>query len=175
LRHRRHLRGRLPPARRGRRPGAGRAVHPHLVHDHALRGLRGRGRAAGPHQPDPRRDPHRPVQLRRRGRGERRQGGPRLHRQAGRGRVRPRLSRPHHPDDGADRQVHALQARLRTVRPRDLPRARLLPAAGRPVRRRGRAARHLRAGEADRCRQPGRRDHGADPGRGRLHRPGRGL
>ena len=38
------------------------------------------------------------------------------HRAAGRRRVRPRLPRPHQPHDGADREEHALQARVRAVR-----------------------------------------------------------
>ena len=57
-------------------------------------------------------------------------------------RVRPRLPRPHQPDDGADRQEHALQARLRAVRRRDLPRADGLPATA------GRAAPSACADEA---------------------------
>src|SRR6202050_874413 len=38
---------------------------------------------------------------------------PPLHRAAGGGRVRPRLPRPHQPDDGADCQEHAVQAGVR--------------------------------------------------------------
>ena len=55
---------------------------------------------------------------------------------SGGGRVRPRLPRTHQPDDGADREEHALQGRLRTVRRRDLPGADGLPVplAGRPGR-----------------------------------------
>ena len=67
------------------------------------------------------------VQLRRRGRRERRQGRPPLHRPPGGRRLRPRLPRPHQPHDGADRQEHAVQAPLRPVRRRDLPRADGLP------------------------------------------------
>ena len=73
------------------------------------------------------REAHGAVQLRRRGGRERRQGRPGLHRAAGRRRVRPRLPRPHQPDDGADRQEHALQAGLRAVRRRGLPGADGLP------------------------------------------------
>ncbi len=50
-----------------------------------------------------------------------------LHRAAGGRRLRPRLPRPDQPDDGADREEHALQAPLRPVRRRDLPRADGLP------------------------------------------------
>ena len=89
------------------------------------------------------------VQLRRRGRRERDQDRPHLHPQAGGRRVRPRLPRPHQPDDGADREVDALQARLRPVRARDLPRAAVLSVPRRRVRqgaghrrRAGRRARH---------------------------------
>ena len=53
-------------------------------------------------------------------------------------RLRPRLPRPHQPHDGADREEHAVQARLRTVRGRGLPRADVLPV---PRRRRRRAGR----------------------------------
>ena len=52
----------------------------------------------------------------------------------GGGRARPRLPRPHQPDDGPDRQEHAVQAGLRPVRRRGLPGADGLPVplAGRP-------------------------------------------
>ena len=49
------------------------------------------------------------------------------HRPAGGRRVRPRLPRPHQPDDGADREEHAVQAPVRPVRQRDLPGADGLP------------------------------------------------
>jgi len=61
------------------------------------------------------------------GGGERGQDCPALHRQAGRRCFRPRLSRPHHPDHGTDREEPALQERLRPVRRRALPRADVLP------------------------------------------------
>ncbi len=67
------------------------------------------------------------VQLRRRGGGERGQGGPRRDRPGRRRGVRPRLPRAHQPDDGDDREGHALQARLRAVRRRGLPRSPVLP------------------------------------------------
>ena len=74
------------------------------------------------------------VQLGVRGGGERDQDRQDVHPQAGGGGVRPRLSRPHQPDDGADREVDALQARLRPVRPGDLPRAAVLSVPRRRVR-----------------------------------------
>ncbi len=135
-------------AERGGGPcaGAGRPVHPHLLHGHALRGLRGgvRGtRAAHPGHP---REAVGAVQLGRGGGGERHQDRPPLHRPAGRGRLRPRLPRAHQPDDGAHRQEHAVQAGLRPVRRRNLPGADGLPAAlaGRPAGVRGRRAEHGR-------------------------------
>ena len=50
------------------------------------------------------------------------------------------LPRPHEPDDGADREEHAVQARLRPVRARGLPGADVLPVPRRagPDRRGGR-------------------------------------
>ena len=89
------------------------------------------------------------------------------------------LPRPHQPHDGPDREEHALQAPLRAVRGRALPRADGLPL---PLAGRRRALR--RGGPAHRRRpdpRPGRRGqhrgrhHRADPGRGRLHRAARGL
>ena len=125
--------------RRACRQQVGR-VHAHLLHGHALRGLR-RGlrgaRAAHPGRP---REAVGAVQLRRRGGGERGQGRAARHRPAGGRRLRPRLPRPDQPHDGADREEHALQARLRAVRRRGLPRADVLPVP-RPAghdRRRGR-------------------------------------
>ena len=140
-------RGRLGPRRRRRRQGSRGALHPHLLHGHALRGLRRRRRAAEPPHPGRPREAHRAVQLRRRGRGERRQGGPPGHRPRRRRRLRPRLPRPHQPHHGADRQGHAVQDQLRPVRARGLPHADELPVPrGKPGdhRRRGRQARHHR-------------------------------
>ena len=81
------------------------------------------------------------LQLRRRGGGERGQGRAPPHRSRRRRRLRPRLPRAYEPDDGADREEHALQARLRALRRRDLPRADGLPlplaGRGRGLRRRG--------------------------------------
>ena len=107
--------------------GAGRAVHPHLLHGGAVRALHRGLRTA--HRADARR-PRQEVgaaQLRRRGSRERRQDRPHAHRPQRRRRVRPRLPRPHQPDDGDDGQERALQARLRAVRRRGLPGADELP------------------------------------------------
>ena len=86
------------------------------------------------------------VQLRRRGGRERGQDRAASHRPAGRRRVRPRLPRPHQPDDGADREEHAVQAPVRPVRRRDLPRADGLPVplADRPGELRRRGVRRVR-------------------------------
>ena len=147
-----------------------------------VRGVRRGVRAAQPADPGRGRDALGAVQLGFRGRRERHQDRPHLHAQAGRRRVRPRLPRPHQPHDGADREVDALQARLRPVRARDLPRADVLPVPRRRVRqgarhrrRTGRQAGDQRHRQAGRRRQPGRGHHRADPGRGRLHRSRRGL
>ena len=81
------------------------------------------------------------VQLRRRGGRERRQDRPARHRAAGGRGVRPRLPRPDQPDDGADREEHAVQAPVRAVRRGDLPGADVVPVARRraaPARRRPR-------------------------------------
>ncbi len=75
-------------------------------------------RGAQPHHPGRPRQEERAVQLRRRGGGERGEDRPQVHRQAGGRGVRPRLPRPHQPHDGADRQEHAVQERLRAVRRR---------------------------------------------------------
>ncbi len=84
----------------------------------------------------------RAVQLGRRGGGERGEDLPRVHPAPGRGGVRPRLPRAHQPDHGADREEHAVQAVVRTVRARGVPGADELPATGmrrpastRPARR----------------------------------------
>ena len=113
---------------------AGRGVHPHLLHGRALRGLRGGLREARRAHPGRPRQEDRAVQLRRRGRRERRQDRARAHRQGRGRRLRPRLPRAHQPDDGDDREEHALQARLRSVRRRGLPRADVLPVPRRPQR-----------------------------------------
>ena len=132
LRHRRHERRQRRAQGRRRRAGAGREVHAHLLHGHELRGLRRGVRGAQP--PDPRRPREAlgAVQLRRRGRGERREDRARLHQARRRRRVRARLPRPHQPHDGDDRQEHAVQAVVRPVRQRGLPRAAVVPVPRRP-------------------------------------------
>ena len=90
--------------------------------------------AAQPARPGHGREAVGAVQLGLRGGRERHQDRPHLHPQAGGRRVRPRLPRPHQPDDGADREVDALQARLRPVRTRDLPRSAVLSVPRRGVR-----------------------------------------
>ena len=69
-------------------------------------------------------DPSR--QLRRRGGRECRQGRPRRHRQAGRGRLRRRLPRTHQSDYGDDCEAR-LQARRRPARHPGIPRPRSVP------------------------------------------------
>ena len=117
------------------------------------------------------------VQLRRRGGGERGEDRPRAHQAAGGRRLRPRLPRPHQPHDGADREEHAVQALVRPVRARGLPGADVLPVPrpGGHDRRAGRGPRARPGREAGGCGQRGLRRHRADPGRGRLRRPGAGL
>ncbi len=101
------------------------------------------------------------VQLRRRGGRERGQDRAVRDRTPGRRRLRPRLSRPHQPDDGAHREEHAVQAPLRPVRRRDLPGADGLPVplADRPGQLRGRGVRRVRVAGA----HAGRRGRTAPP------------
>ena len=150
----------------------GRRLHPHLFHDHAVRGLRRGLRAAGRAHPGHPREEVRAVQLRLRGRRERGQDRPARHRPHRDRGVRPRLPRPHQPDDGADREEHALQGGLRPVRPRGLPGADVLPATGTATSpaQQAAAARHRHHHHPGRRLQRGRRADRADPGRGRLHR-----
>ena len=122
------------------RPGGG--VHPHLLHGHALRRLRGRGRGAQRDHPRPPREALGAVQLGRGGGGERGEGRPAGHRPLGRRGVRARLPRPHVADDGDDGQEHAVQARVRAVRAGGLPGADVLPVPRRPRRRRRGGAQH---------------------------------
>ena len=70
-----HRRLERAPGRRGR-AGAGRGVHPHLLHGHALRGVRRGGRAAQRADPGRPRQADRALQLGRRGGRERRQDRP---------------------------------------------------------------------------------------------------
>ena len=174
---RHHDRQRVAARRRGG-ARAGRRLHPHLLHDHAVRGVRRRRRGAQPAHPRRLREALSAVQLGVRSGGERRQDRQDIHPQAGGGVLRSRLSRPHQPDHGADREVDAVQARLRPVRAGDLPCAAVLPVPRRGVRqgdgdrrRSGCPPRHQRHREAGRRRQPGRGHHRADPGRGWIHRP----
>ena len=161
LRHRGHHGRQRRPA--GGRGGAapGRRLHPHLLHGHALRGVRRGLREAGRADAGQPREALRALQLRRRGGGERGQGRAPPHRTRRDRRVRPRLPRAHEPDDGADREDHALQARLRTVRRRDLPRpdGLPLPLAGRRRGLRRRGVRRLRRVRA----HPGRARTAAPP------------
>ena len=94
----------------------------------------------------------------------------------GRRRVRARLPRPHQPDHGADRQEHALQA-LASARspPRSTACRCRYPFRDGLTGAEGRGRRDQPDREGDRRRQRRRDHHRADPGRGRLHRPGRGL
>ena len=128
---------------------ADRRVHPHLLHGHAVRGVRRGVRGAQRADPGRAREALGAVQLRRRGRRERRQDRPPRHRAAGGRRLRPRLPRPHQPHDGPDREEHALQAPLRAVRRRGLPRADGLPL---PLARRRRALRRGGPGDGRRAR-----------------------
>ena len=179
FRHRRDLGRRLRRGRRTQGVRAARRLHPHLFHGHALRGVRGGLRGAG------RADAGRPrqevgaVQLRRRGRRERRQDRPCVHQAPGGRRLRPRLPRPDQPDDGADREEHAVQARLRSLRARGLPRPGgvRLPLADRSRERRPRGRRpgHRPDQQAGRRGERGRDHHRAGARRGRLHRAGQGL
>ena len=154
-------------------------VHAHLLHDHAVRGLRRGRREAERAHAGHLREAVGAVQLRRRGGGERGQDRAASHRPAGDRRVRPRLPRTYQPDDGADGEEHAVQAPLRPVRGRDLPGADGLPVplADRSGELRRRGVRAVRVAGA----HPGRRvEHRcgagrADPGRGRLRRPGAGV
>ena len=174
LGHRRDDRRQRQPAGRRRRHRADQRLHPHLLHGHAVRGVRAVAEKLNELDPRRPREALGAVQLRRRGRRERRQDRPPRHRAPRRRRVRPRLPRPHQPHDGADRQEHALQAPLRPVRRRALPRADglPLPLAGRPraLRRGGPARRSSTSPRPGRRGQHRRRHHRADPGRGRLHR-----
>ena len=86
LRHRRHDGRQQRAARRRGRRRAGRGVHPHLLHDHAVRRLRpGRGGAQPAHAGRLREEVG-ALQLRRRGGRERRQDRPAVHQAAGGGR-----------------------------------------------------------------------------------------
>ena len=113
----------------------------------------------------------RTVQLGCRGGRERREDRPVRDRAAGHRGVRPRLPRSYEPHDGADGQEHAVQAQVRTVRRRDLPRTDVVPAARRrPVGPGRRGPRNRPDRQAGRRRQRRRRADRTDTGRGRLRR-----
>ena len=136
LRHRGHLGRPLRPASGGRGHRAGGVLRAHLLHGEPLRELHRAVREARRGYPRRLREALGAAQLRCRGRRERREDRPGLHRPAGRGGLRPRLPRAHQPDHGHDRKGLAVQGRLRPVRAGDLPgRDGPTPTAGRPVRR----------------------------------------
>ena len=85
----------------------------------------------------------RAVQLGCRGRRERGQDRPAGHRPVRGGGVRPRLPRADQPDDGADGEGAAVQARVRAVRARGVPGAAVVPVPRRALRRGGRAKRAI--------------------------------
>ena len=111
LRHRGHHGRQRAPARRGRRAASRSPTSPTPASWSRPTRSTSRSARRSPSSPRRPREAQRAVQLRRRGRRERRQDRPRVHRSPGGGRLRARLPRPHEPDDGADRQEHALQAR----------------------------------------------------------------
>ena len=141
LRHRGDTVGNAAPRGRPSRAGAGRGVHPHLLHGHAVRRLRRRLRGARRAHPGRPRQEVGAVQLRRRGGRERREDRPRGDRQGRGGGLRPRLPRPHQPDDGDDGEEHAVQERLRAVRRRGLPACRCPTRSARPRASRARTPR----------------------------------
>ena len=155
-------------------------VHPHLLHDHALRGLRGGVRAAQPaHARRPRQEVG-AVQLGRRGRRERGEDRPPRHRPHRHRRDGARLPRAHQPHDGPHRQVDAVQGGVRARSPPTSTGCRWRtrtagPAAPTACGARGRGRGHRPHPHRDRRRHRGRHPHRADPGRGRLHRPRQGL
>ncbi len=175
LGHRGHLgRQRRAAGRRGG-AGAGRGLHAHLLHGHAVRGVRRRRREAQRADAGRPRQAFGAVQLRRRGGRERGQDRPPPHRPAGRRRLRPRLPRPDQPHDGADGEEHALQAAASARSPARSTACRWpTRTAGRPARRTVPTRRsrpscrsvHTQVGEAEHRRG----DPRADPGRGRLRR-----
>jgi len=137
-------------------PRTGRPVHPHVLHDHAVRRVRRCLRDAEPAHSGRAREALGPVQLRGRSGGERDQGGPSRDRQALDRGLRPRLPRAHEPDDGADREVDAVQALVRAVRRGRLPGADVLSVPRRLVRRRGSREGDLDHRQAGRPRRPPR-------------------
>ena len=118
-------------------------------------------------------------QLRRGGGGERGEGGALRHRPPGDRLLRPRVPRADADGHDAHREGHAVQAGVRAVRAGDLPPADgvRVPLAERPraLRRRGARVRARRDAQAHRRAEHRRRAGRADPGRGRVHRPGARL
>ena len=170
-----------PHLTRGGRGGAAaaRARHPHLLPRHGERAVHRAGRA--PECPGARRRAEEDDvrELRGRGRRERGEDRPQGDRAPGDRDVRPRVPRPDAARDVAHRQGHAVQAGHGAVRARDLPAPVRLPVqvAGRSraMRRGGARLRARRDPQAHRRGERRGRDPRADPGRGRLHRPGAGL
>ena len=160
---------------------AARPVRPRLLPGLDLRAVRRARRAA---QPDHARHPREADLLReqrRRGGGERGQGGAALHRPAGGDLLRARLPRPHQPGDGAHVEGHALQEGLRAVRARGLPDSlSLLLSLRRGTRRRPLLHGGRRPAGADSRGDGGpglggRDHHGARAGRGRVRAGAGGI
>ena len=171
-RHRRAQHRPPSSARHGGRGAAGAGVHPYLLSRLALRILRASGRAAECAGARRIRKEDLVFEFRRRGHRERHQDCALSH-QAFRGDcVFRRLSRPHSHDHGADRQGHAVQARLRTVSCRGLSRGISAPVSrhhdGAGARRFGPAVPRRRRSEVGRGHY-----HRAGAGRGRLQRRAR--
>ena len=120
---------------RGRRGGAraARKIHPQLLRRGPLRELRRARRAPQPLDPGGLRQEDAVRQQRCRGGRERGQDRPPGDRPRGGAGLRARLPRPHSARHVDDQQGQAVQARLRSVRPRDLPPA--LPLSLPPARR----------------------------------------
>ena len=168
-----HRRRRLPerrplaPAGRGRGAGAAGALLAHRLHDRPLRGLRHAGRAPLRARAGAQAREGGVLQRRHRGRRERGQVRPRLHRPPRGDRLRGRLPRPDAALADADLEDAPVQGGARAVRARGLPRAlpERLPRAERG-RRAGGARAH--AGDAGRRRERRRDRDRAGAGRGRL-------
>ena len=124
LRRRRRLPERRPcaPARRPGRAGPARSVLPHRLHGRSVRGLRDAVRALAPARAARRSGEGGVLQRRHRGGRERGQVRPRLHRPAGRDRLRGRLPWPHLPLARAHLEDAAVQGGPRPVRAGGLPR-----------------------------------------------------
>ena len=125
--HRLHRRGRLPEHRPlaspGRRGGAGaaRPLRPHRFHGRPLRALRRARREADCARAVQRSGEGGVLQRRHRGRRERGQVRPAVHRPAGRDRLRGRVPRSHPALDDAHLEAASLQARHGAAGARGLP------------------------------------------------------